>query len=78
MAELDLSEVPTDELVRLARKATEARLRQEREAEAAAIQQGLVIAELVERPGWTYAKVAAVLGIDDSTAHRLVRRAQQQ
>ena len=75
MAELDLSEVPTDELVRLARKATESRLKQEREAEQAAIQQGLLIAELVSRPNWTYAKVAATLGIDDSTAHRLVKRA---
>lgn len=77
MADGDLSEVPTDELIRLARETTETRRRQEREAEEAARRQGQVIAELVRRPGWSYAKVAELLGIDDSTAHRLARRAQE-
>jgi DNA-binding MarR family transcriptional regulator len=77
MAQGDLSEVPTEELVRLAKRVTESRRKQEQEAEAATKRQGAVIAELVRRPGWTYAKVAELLGIDDSTAHRLVRRAQE-
>jgi DNA-directed RNA polymerase specialized sigma24 family protein len=72
----DLSEVPTDELIRLARSATETRRRQEQEVEAAAKRQGAVIGELVKRPGWTYAKVATLLEIDDSTVHRIVKRAQ--
>lgn len=76
MACNELSEVSTEELVRLARRVTDARRKRDAEAEAAAKQQGAVIAELVRRPGWTYAKVAELLGIDDSTAHRIVRRAQ--
>jgi hypothetical protein len=77
MANGDLSEVPTDELVRLARSATESRRRQDEKADEAARRQGSVIAELVRRPGWTYARVAETLGMDDSTAHRLARRAQE-
>lgn len=77
MASNDLSEVSTEELIRLARRVTESRRKQEQEAEAAAKHQGAVIAELVRRPGWTYARVSELLGIDDSTAHRLVRRAQE-
>lgn len=77
MACSDFSEVSTEELVRLARRVTDARRKRDREAETAAKQQGVVIAELVRRPGWTYARVARELGIDDSTAHRIVKRATE-
>jgi hypothetical protein len=73
----DLTEVPTEELVRLAQQISDVRRAQQQAADATAKRQGLYVAELVRRPGFTYAKVAELLGIDDSTAHRLARRAQE-
>jgi uncharacterized alpha-E superfamily protein len=70
----DFSEVPTDELIELAREATQARRRQEREARAAAERQGQMIAELARRQGWTFVRIGQALGIDDSTAHRYASR----
>jgi hypothetical protein len=77
VADNGLSEVPTDELIRLARKITEERRRQESEVEATAREQGELIAELARRPGWTYLKIGRELGLDDSTAHRIARRATE-
>lgn len=75
MANGDLTEVPTDELIRLARQVTAKRRRQDETLEQTVQEQGQVYAALVERPGWSYAKVAELVGIDDSTLHRIVRRA---
>jgi DNA-binding protein H-NS len=77
VAEHSLSEVPTDELIRLARRVTEARRKQESEVEATAREQGALIAELAKRPGWTYLRIGQALGLDDSTAHRIARRASE-
>lgn len=77
MADRNLSEVPTDELIRLARKVTEQRRAREAAAAELARKQGAVIAELVKRPGWTYVRVSELLGVDDSTAHRIARRATE-
>jgi transcriptional regulator with GAF, ATPase, and Fis domain len=77
VADQSLSEVPTDELIRLARQATKERQERETEAEATARRQGELIAEIVRRPGWTYLKVAQELGLDDSTAHRIAKRATE-
>lgn len=76
MADHNLSEVPTDELARRAKQVTEARRKQESATEALAREQGRLIAELAER-GWTYLRIGKLLDLDDSTAHRIARRATE-
>lgn len=78
MASGDFTGVSTDELVRLVKASTADRKRHEQALEDVGVKQGLLIAELVQRPGWTYLKLAQVLGIDDSTLHRIARRAQEK
>ncbi len=77
MADHNLAEVPTDELVRLARSTAEQRRKQETEAEVLARRLGEYISELAKRPSWTYVKIGQLLDLDDSTAHRIAKRASE-
>lgn len=66
----DLTEITTEELVRLARSTTTARERHETAAKVARERQAQLIAELSRRPGWTFVRIGELLDMDDATAHR--------
>jgi hypothetical protein len=63
-------------LIRLARQVTEERRKQESEVEATARKQGEYIAELARRR-MTYLEIGKLLDLDDSTAHRIAKRATE-